>query len=158
MRISKTAFKEYAKCNRIYPLENIYLKKSDSNISYFGEENVNEILGMMFDEETGEDFIIKDDKSLEEMLKYYHDVEKYAINIASKIFGGEIKYFKETKKQKSFSFRDDYNHTFYCYLDGYLEKDDSVIVIEVKATTSKKFQKLGLKENHCLLKIIIFCI
>lgn len=152
MKISKTAFKEYAKCNRIYPLENIYLKKLDSNISYFDEENIYEILGLMFDKDTGEDFIIKDEKSLEEMLKYYQDVEKYAVNIASKVFDGEIKYYKDTKKQKCFSFKDEYNHTFYCYLDGYLEKETSVTIIEVKATTSRKFQKLGPKNKPLFIE------
>lgn len=143
MKISKTAFKEYIRCDRIYPLENIYLKKLDNNLSYFDEENVLEILSSMFDEETGEDLIINDNKTLEAMLEFYQDVEKYAIQIASNVFGIKIEYYKETKKQKSFTFKDESNHSFYCYLDGYLEKEDEVIVIEVKATTSKKYKKAG---------------
>src|SRR5690554_5600029 len=143
MKISKTAFKEYIRCDRIYPLENIYLKKLDNNLSYFDEENVLEILSSMFDEVTGEDLIINDNKTLEAMLEFYQDVEKYAIQIASNVFGIKIEYYKETKKQKSFTFKDESNHSFYCYLDGYLEKEDEVIVIEVKATTSKKYKKAG---------------
>lgn len=152
MKISKTAFKQYAKCDRIYPLENIYLHKLDSNLSYFDEENVMEILGLMFDEESGEDLIIKDEKSLEEMLKYYNDVEKYAIEIASKKFDGKIEYFKETKKQKNFSYKDSSGNIFYCYLDGYLENEDEIIVVEVKATTSKKFKIAGSKENPLFIE------
>lgn len=152
MRISKTAFKEYAKCNRVYPLEDVYLHKLDNNISYFDEEDIREILGLMFDEDSGDDLIVKDQKSLEEMLKYYSDVEKYALDIASRKFKGKFEFFKDTKKQKSFSFKDEYNHNFYCYLDGYLEKDDTVVVIEVKATTSRKFKKAGSKKNPLFIE------
>ena len=147
MKISKTAFKEYAKCERVYPLENIYIKKLDSNISYFDEEKITDILSLMFDEDTGDDLIINDDESLKEMLEFYNEVERHAVEIASKKFGGEIKYHKETKDQKVFSYVDESGHNFYCYLDGYLEKDNEVIIIEVKATTSRKFLEAGSKKN-----------
>ena len=114
MKISKTAFKEYIRCDRIYPLENIYLKKLDNNLSYFDEENVLEILSSMFDEETGEDLIINDNKTLEAMLEFYQDVEKYAIQIASNVFGIKIEYYKETKA-KSLHL-DESNHSFIAIL------------------------------------------
>lgn len=142
MRISKTAFKEYARCNRIYPLERIYYKKLDANISHFDKEDTLEILLNMFDEDTGEDFILKDDSGIDVMLEYYNKVEEYALDVAGRKFGGDFRFSLDTKEQKVFSFDED-GHNFYSYLDGYLEKEDEIIIIEVKSTTSKKFIKAG---------------
>jgi len=150
MKISKTAFKEYARCNRIYPLENIYLKKLDNDLSYFDEEKVLDILKEMFDEVTGEE-LIEYKEQIEEMQQIYKDVERYALEIASNTFGGTFIYYADTKKQKCFSFKDK-SHEFYCYLDGYLEKDNEVIVIEVKATTSKKYKELGAKNKPLFIE------
>ncbi len=147
MDISKTAFKEYSRCARVYPLEQIYRFKLNSKIQLFDDENENktrEILSHMFDDETGEDLLEISNEQLEIMLPYYRDVEKWALNIASKTFFVPFVFHKQTKEQTKFSFRS-LDHSYYTYLDGYYEDDEQAIVIEVKATTSKKFAKMGPK-------------
>ena len=57
MDISKTAFKEYTRCPRIFPLEQLYLFRLNSDIRLFDDEEkteAREILRLMFDEETGQ--------------------------------------------------------------------------------------------------------
>lgn len=150
MLISKTAFKEYAKCNRKYPLEQIYLKRLDNNVSFFDDERLEktrEILNLMFDDESGEDILITDNPQMEALLPYYNLVEAYAIQIAQEKFNLPFEYYENTRDQKCFSYQDPSGHTFYCYLDGYGERQDDVLVIEVKATTSKKFKELGPKRK-----------
>ncbi len=147
MKISKTAFKEYARCNRIYPLERLYLQKLDTNLSYFDEESARDLLETMFDIDTGEDLIYQEDEQIQELMKYYEEVERLTIDIASRKLNIELPYFSDTKKQTSFSFKDDSGHEFYSYLDGFGQTEDEFIVVEVKATTSKSFLEAGSKEN-----------
>ena len=143
MKISKTAFKEYSRCPRVYSLEKIYYREA-SIFNNDENERVYEILQNMFDDEDGEDLLVKEDPQLEAMLPYYSEVERWALIYASHQFGIEIPFFSKTKNQKCFRFFED-GHEFYTFLDGYAEKDDKAIIIEVKATTSKKFAQLGPK-------------
>ncbi len=146
MNISKTIFKEYTRCPRVCALDDLYKKKLGTHSSIYGADDEKadfiELLGTMFDVETGEDFIDVTDAQLEALLPYYNRLEYDAMQVARKVFGKDIVYNLETKKQKLFSFRDN-DHSYYCYLDGYQEKADEINVFEVKATTSKKFMELG---------------
>ncbi|NLD25890.1 MAG: DUF2779 domain-containing protein [Acholeplasmataceae bacterium] len=146
MRISKTAFKEYARCPRVFPLEQIYLKKMDVEGLFNNDEMERrlELLGLMFDSEDGEDLLLESDPQIEVMLPFYREVEKWAIRYADRQFNREFISSPDTKKQKCFSFRDG-AHSFYCYLDGYAENDQEIIIVEVKATTTRKFKDLGPK-------------
>ena len=142
MRISKTQFKKYVKCNRYYPLDQIYLKKLDNDLEGYYDEDIIDILSSMFDIESGEE-LLKVDEKTEALLEIYKDVEKEALKQASKTFDVEFAYEENTKKQKQFSFTDEKDYTYYSYLDGYAETKDEAIVIEVKATTASKIRKLG---------------
>jgi len=147
MDISKTAFKEYTRCPRIFPLEQLYLFRLNSDIRLFDDEEkteAREILRLMFDEETGDDLLEVSNEQMEIMLPYYRDVEKWALKIASETFLLPFPYFEKTKDQTCFAFKSQ-NHRYYTYLDGYYEDESQAIVIEVKATTSRKFKKLGPK-------------
>lgn len=147
MDISKTLFKEYSKCERMYSLDIIHKQKYHTN---YQKDEIKEILSVMFDE-LGEDEFNIDDPQLEVMLPYYQKVEEIAIKEASKVFKKEFTYFPNTLDQKSFSFKDNEGNSLYTYLDGYYEDDDEIIVIEVKATTDRKFLELGptiKKELH----------
>lgn len=89
MDISKTAFKEYTRCPRIFPLEQLYLFRLNSDIRLFDDEEkteAREILRLMFDEETGDDLLEVSNEQMEIMLPYYRDVEKWALKIASETF------------------------------------------------------------------------
>lgn len=157
MRISKTIFKQYARCPRVCALDDIYKKKLQTNASIFGEhdetEKLIELLGTMFDVESGDDLIDVVDPQLDALLYYYNLLEKHAMEIAQRHFGKNIIYDLNTKNQKVFSFTDESKHQFYCYLDGYQETETEVRVFEVKATTSRKFLELGSKRKGVLESI-----
>ena len=145
MNISKTLFKEYSKCERIFPLGEIYNKKLNQKVNFFDEdrnEKILELLSCFFDED-GEDLIMPDQTQIEAMLPFYQDVERVAIDIASKVFKREFVFCENTKDQKSFSFTDNNGYTFYCYLDGYVEDEKEAVVIEVKSISSTKLKKLS---------------
>ena len=80
-------------------------------------------------------------KQLQAMLDYYNQVEIEAGAIALKQFGGTAKYAWKTLDQESFDFR---NNTvrYLCYVDIYNEVGNIINIIEVKATTSKKYVQL----------------
>lgn len=137
MNISKTAFKKYAKCNNYYPLEKIYYHQTRAN----EDEDLLEVIYKMFDAETGDDLINITDKQLEAMLEYYKKVEEFACKQACKTFNKPFNYYSETKDQTKFSYSTP-NHTYYSYLDCYYEDNDEAYVIEVKATTNRKFLDL----------------
>jgi len=132
-------------------LEQIYRKNFNSDISLFEDDRlikIKDVLGLMFDEDNGDDLLNVINPQFEALLPYYSDVEKWAIKIADDVFKTSIKYFEKTKDQQEFIYKDNNNHTFHCFLDGYKVLDDEVIVIEVKATTSKKFLDLGPKRKN----------
>ncbi|MGD9605340.1 MAG: DUF2779 domain-containing protein [Bacilli bacterium] len=147
MEISKTAFKEYTRCPRVFPLEQMYLFRLNSDVTLFNDERqtkAREILAKMFDDETGDDLLAVTNDQIEVMLPYYQAVERLALEIATNTFNVFFPFFEKTKDQTLFSFKTT-SHRYYTYLDGYFEDDKQAIVIEVKATTSKKFTKLGPK-------------
>ena len=139
MDISKTLFKEYSKCERGYSLDTIHKQKYHNN---FRSDEVKEILEIMFDE-LGEDGFTITDPQLEVMLPYYQKVEEIALKEATLYFDKEFKYFSNTLEQKSFSFQDNEGNNIYTYLDGFYEDENEIIVIEVKATTDRKYLELG---------------
>ncbi|MFA6889659.1 MAG: DUF2779 domain-containing protein, partial [Bacilli bacterium] len=89
------------------------------------------------------------DKQMEALLPYYNKLEEEAMKIAEKTFHGPIHFSLKTKEQKLFTYQNN-RHQYYCYLDGYLEKENEIYIFEVKATTSKKFKELGprIKKIH----------
>ncbi len=149
--ISKTLFKEYAKCKAFYSLEQIYYLKKKAR---FDEEEILELLGHMFDED-GNDQIRIEDEKLNAMQGYYKEVEKVALKEASKTLKKEFKYYDNNKEQMKISFFDQNGYEFYTYLDGFCD-DQEVTIIEVKATTSRKYLKLGPvinKKLECIFNI-----
>ena len=152
MDISKSIFKEYSKCSRYASLDDIYRNKLSSHLNCGDDmyEKITDILSMMIDEDTGDDLIDRLNEQTEALLPFYNAVEKWAINIGNKIFKSNMKFSEATLNQKCFRFKDFSGHSFYCYLDGYDELDDQIIVVEAKATTSKKFLELGpvMKKAH----------
>ena len=153
MLISKTIFKEYSRCPRVAALDDVYRNKLNSSLFDGDYERLYDILGSMFDLDSGENLVDVVNPQLEALLPYYNKLEEYAIRIAKEKFGDNIKFSLITKEQKSFvSYID--SHTYITYLDGFQEKDDVVRVFEVKATTSRKFNELGTSVNK--KKISIF--
>ncbi|MBQ3142275.1 MAG: DUF2779 domain-containing protein [Bacilli bacterium] len=146
MAITKTDFINYTRCRRYAALEEIKKEKLSASLTieeYRKQENdeiIREILGNMFSEEDGEevDLTIKHDKQLEAMMDYYKEVEFLAAKQVKKVFGGDTIFSEDTFRQESFDFQKN-GIKYLCYVDIYNEVNDEINIIEVKATTSKKF-------------------
>ncbi|MGI6710243.1 MAG: DUF2779 domain-containing protein [Bacilli bacterium] len=139
MKISKTMFKEFSRCNRVYHLDELYKKQGFSSKFDLDNEEILEILNLMFDSE-GED-LIADNAKVEAMMEYYNEVEVLAMEMAKEKFNLNILYGDTFKSQAKCFFVDEANHEFYSYLDGFSIEKDTVYAFEVKATTSKKFRE-----------------
>ncbi len=156
MAITKTKFINYVRCPRYVALDDLKKEKLDSMITideYKREEeleHISELLGGMFDDD-GNDLIDVKNEHLETMLPYYNKVEILAGEIASKYFKGKFKFSKSTYNQESFDAVID-NIRYLCYVDIYNENDDGINVIEVKATTTKKYLDLGSKDHSIFEK------
>ena len=156
MAITKTKFINYSRCPRYVALDDLKKEKLNSMVSiedYKKEEeleHITELLGNMFDE-SGNDLIDIKNEHLETMLPYYNKVEILAGELASKYFKGSFKFSKSTYNQESFDAVID-NIRYLCYVDIYNENDDGINVIEVKATTTKKYLDLGSKDHSIFEK------
>ena len=156
MAITKTKFINYVRCPRYVALDDLKKEKLDSMVTideYKREEeleHISELLGGMFDDD-GNDLIDVKNEHLETMLPYYNKVEILAGEIASKYFKGKFKFSKSTYNQESFDAVID-NIRYLCYVDIYNENDDGINVIEVKATTTKKYLDLGSKDHSIFEK------
>lgn len=156
MAVTKTNFINYSRCPRYVALSDLKKEKLQSAVSleeYRKEEEkeyIEEILGNMYDE-NGEDLIEEKNEQLEVMLPYYNAVELLAGKLAPKYFDGTFKYSKDTLHQESFDCLLN-NIRYLCYVDIYNETKDSFNIIEVKATTTKKFLSLGSKEASIFTK------
>lgn len=153
MAITKTKFINYSRCPRYVALDEVKKERLNADISYkeYLEEELDdlkkELISQMIkedDEGNEEDLIDEVDPQLEIMLPYYKRIEELAGLKAEEIFGGKSIYAEKTKDQKSFEFDED-GIKYICYLDIYNESDE-INVIEVKATTSRKF--LDLTANN----------
>ena len=156
MAITKTKFINYVRCPRYVALDDLKKEKLDSMITveeYKKEEeleHIAELLGNMFDD-SGNDLIDIKNEHLETMMPYYNKVEILAGELASKYFEGSFKFSKSTYNQESFDAVID-NIRYLCYVDIYNENDDGINVIEVKATTTKKYLDLGSKDHSIFEK------
>lgn len=149
--ITKTKFINYVRCPRYVALDDLKKEKLDSFITFEEykkeEENdkLNDLLEKMYDE-TGEDLIDVKNEHLEMMLPYYNEVEILAGKVCNKYFQGKFKFSRSTDKQESFDFKKN-GIRYLCYVDIYNEDKDAFNIIEVKATTTKKFLDLGATIN-----------
>lgn len=156
MAITKTKFINYSRCPRYVALDDLKKEKLDSMISieeYKKEEEMEHIIELlcnMFDD-NGNDLIDVKNEHLETMMPYYNKVEILAGELASKYFKGNFKFSKSTYNQESFDAVID-NIRYLCYVDIYNENDDGINVIEVKATTTKKYLDLGSKDHSIFEK------
>lgn len=150
MAITKTDFLEFSRCSRYVALEKVRKDRLDADVSYNDykqkeyRENLEELLSSMYEED--EDGNLTDhvngiNKQLEAMLDYYKQVEEEAGIMIQKMFPGKTIYAKETKNQESFDFSF-CGIKFLCYVDIYNESEEKINIIEVKATTNKKYIEL----------------
>ncbi|MDD3048677.1 MAG: DUF2779 domain-containing protein [Bacilli bacterium] len=147
MAITKTKFINIIRCPRYCALEEIKQNELDADISYndYKEEEkqtvISEILVTMVDDD-GDSVIDTPDLKLEMLMPYYKKIELLAASQVKKQFQGNPISAIETNKQESFDFEED-GIKYLCYVDIYNENKKAFDIIEVKATTSSKFLKLG---------------
>ncbi len=164
MALTKTKFLEYTRCPKYIFLEKIKekaLKEVPSRQEYFEEEKntqIKELMDAMIEvDQEGNlvDKTIQKDKKLEAMLEYYKKVEIEASRLFSKISEGPIYYGENTINQKSFSFLYQ-NIPLLCYVDIYNENKKEINIVEVKATTTKKYLEFSSgypkKWKHSIFK------
>ncbi len=147
MAVTKTNFINYSRCPRYVALSDLKKDKLDSIVTleeYLKEEeeeHIKELLCSMYDEDNN-DLIDVKNEHLETMLPYYNKVELLAGFLAPKYFKGTFKYSAKTLSQESFDFKIN-GIRYLCYVDIYNEIDDNFNIIEVKATTTNKYLKIG---------------
>jgi len=147
--ITKTNFINFTRCKRYAALEELHNDKITSNMTideYIKEEEKDkykELLFGMFESSEDEDIdlTVKVDKQLEAMMEYYKEVEVTAGLEVERIFGGETIYSLDTYRQESFDFSKN-GIKYLCFVDIYNESNNEINIIEVKATTSRKYKKL----------------
>lgn len=149
MAITKTDFLNNTRCKRYLTLEKIEKEKLNRSISYeeYEKKETLEKIKEMFQEvidSSDEMDTIK--KHLEAMMPYYKQVEIEAAHLVEKYFGGSVLYAENTRDQKPFEFCEN-GIRYLCYVDIYNEKDTEINIIEVKATTSKKYLDLKVKNK-----------
>ena len=93
-----------------------------------------------FSEEDDETFDSASSPELEAMLPYYDQVEAEALKVAKKCFLGDF------KTQKLFEY-ELHGNTYRCYVDIYNENENEINIIEVKATTNRKYLYWKDKNN-----------
>ena len=150
MAITKTDFINYTRCSNYSIYEEIKKNKLDSDITYQEykeqetKEQIKELIGSMFeiDENDNEiDLTEKENAQLKAMMPYYKGVEIEAGKLVDKIFGGKSVYAENTNDQESFEYLKN-GLRYVCYVDIYNENDNSINIVEVKATTTNKYMKL----------------
>ena len=91
-------------------------------------------------EEDDEEFDSAPSQELEALLPYYKQVEDEALKVAKKYFHGTfIANSQNVNDQKLFEYELNGN-TYRCYVDIYNENEHEINIIEVKATTNRKYQ------------------
>lgn len=146
MAITKTKFINYTRCPRYIALDDLSENLLNSDVSY--EEYLKEEQQLL--KELTND--IETDEQIKVMLPYYNEVEILAGKAASKYFDGTFKYAYNTFEQESFDCKIN-GIRYICYVDIYNENKDSFNIIEVKATTSKKFLDIKYQGNSIFEKI-----
>lgn len=150
MAVTKTNFINYSRCPRYVALDEVHKEKLDADISYEEylllekDEYIKEIVGSMYESDNSgeeQDLINVVDEQLEVLLPYYKRVEQLAGILTEKYFKGKTIYAEYTKNQECFDFSLN-GIRYLCYVDIYNENEQGINIIEVKATTSKKYAEL----------------
>ena len=144
MYISKSRFINWTRCPMYFAMELKHNPMGKDDIDAERERR-EEILGELaesikesamesaeFSEENDENFDTTPSPELEALLPYYNQVEDEALKVAKKYFDGKF------QNQKLFEY-ELHGHTYRCYVDIHNENEKEINIIEVKATTNKKY-------------------
>ena len=144
MYISKSRFINWTRCSMYFPMELKHNPTGKDDIDAERErreEILEELMVSMkesamglgeFSEEGDEEFNSAPSPEHEALLPYYNQVEDEALEVAKKYFDGTF------QTQKLFEYELNGN-TYRCYVDIYNENENEINIIEVKATTNRKY-------------------
>jgi len=137
---------EYIRCPRYAALNKIH-KEKDLDLGKEKYYDLLSSLNMEIDEEEFDniDLACTTSEHLEVMMPYFNKIELLLGEKVESYFGGDSVYSDEYGKQKLFT-RDYKGNELFCYVDIF-NKSKKTNIIEVKATTTNKFMKLGYKED-----------
>ncbi len=165
MNISKTTFKELNRCGRYAGLAEVAKEKESAIVAFTKDASIENLMHMeqeeklasllndMHDNEREDVFERFHNKDLPLMMEDFKKIEMLAANKIQHMFGGDLIFSENTFKQKRFEYELEHDRLF-SFLDIYQEDDDAIRIIEVKATTSKKFDeacfyfKRGEDQHH----------
>ncbi len=151
--ISKTRFKGLSRCDSYATLENIVFTTVEELVEYEKDAKFMDLVEFLKeDEELGEKV---QDLQMETLLPYYNLVEHLSARTISEKYGYKVQSSESSYDQIRFDIEVD-DLAYYCFLDGYYEDENEKIIIETKATTSKKFLDLGYKEDGEHYSIFIY--
>lgn len=167
MKISKTLFKNFSRCDNFISYYDIYMNRTFNNVNeinekmisknniedikklpndFFCDDKILEILDEMFDNITGEDLTNIINSQMESFSDIFVEVERLASEYIEKVFNQKAISSINTYEQKKFLYKEA-EHFFYCYLDIYLENEETIKIFEVKATTSRKYDSYNITFN-----------
>ena len=147
MYISKSRFINWTRCPMYFPMELKHNPTGEVDIESERERREEMLMelaeGMApdkSDEEDEEEFNSAPTPELEALLPYYNQVEDEALKVAKKYFHGTfIANSQNVNGQKLFEYKHNGN-IYRCYVDIYNENENEINIIEVKATTNKKYR------------------
>lgn len=146
MYISKSRFINWTRCPMYFSMVLKYNPRREDDID-IERERREEILeelaeGMAssgFPEDDDEKFDAAPRPELEALLPYYNQVEDEALKVAKKYFLGTFTAdYRNVHNQRLFEYVQN-GHTYRCYVDIYIENEDGINIIEVKAITNSKY-------------------
>lgn len=160
MKVSKSRFFNYIRCDRFTALEEIHRKKEDALVTFdpddiesiYAEETLEKkrfLIESMYerddeDEDTEIDLITVEFDS--PYMDDFYKIEEIAGKVLSKKYQASLISGREIYDQKHFeAYFNDYK--FHCFLDAYLENDQEIIVAEVKSGTDSSFLKMGGQDS-----------
>lgn len=147
MYISKTSFINWTRCPMYFPMDLKENPTGKTDIDERREEMKSELTVEMGTTEEDATHSTKSGPELEALLPFYNQVEDEALKVARKYFKGTfVADSRNVFNQKLFEYNF-HGHTYRCYVDIYNENNDEINVIEVKAITNSKFNKLCFSYN-----------
>lgn len=147
MKISKSQFIEYLRCDRFCALDEISRSSEDSFVTINGVQydteqyyNIIETLAVALDD------ITIDNSSLEVMMPYFNQIEVLVGNRVKELFGYDVVTSLETFKQQKLEC--DYgDFKLYSYVDVFQPTQNGFNICEVKGVTTNTLWKIGKSLN-----------
>ena len=155
MYISKSRFINWTRCPMYFPMDLKFNPTGKADIDDERERREERLAELREGVKSSDGFDAEDEEfdaqpgpELEALLPYYNKVEEEALKVAKKYFKGTfIADSNDVRGQKLFEY-DLHGHVYRCYVDIYNESDEVINIIEVKATTNRKY--LDAKEKAML--------